>query len=431
MNGGQWTQTRKAKLPDWQHGNLCQLCKEEVGTADHRHRCSSTCPAEGWPQTSPAAAKYINSLSPLRKSALANRAVLAVEISIPPPQEADNAWRWIIQPDDIHDQSLRWYIDGSRKFPRHYDLSTTGCGVVVVDAQDQLVGYASATPPRWCDSSAAAETWALHLTLKEVVIVPQIFTDCLGLVRIANRGFQAATSPKMANARIWKLIEDTLDGHMRPLREALVWIPAHTSVDQCCLRQRSDQRNMTAIDWRANQLADWLAKDAAPEGFARKMARTVIESAQEALVYSAATLGAVTYAANNTPEVVQRTGGTTSTVMRRDSTSLQLNSRAAAAPRTACHSRKRKTPPQVCPPSWVSAPAQPVFLERTQRQEKSASARVCTLKRRRAEEEALQAAVSSTASRLVINTSQPPAAARLAALRERVRQRAEAADAPM
>ena len=71
---------------------------------------------------------------------------------------------------------------------------------------------------------------------------------------------------------------------MRPLRAALVWIPAHTSIDQCCLRQRSDQRNMTAIDWRANQLADWFAKDAAPEGVARKMARTVIESAQEALV---------------------------------------------------------------------------------------------------------------------------------------------------
>ena len=208
---------------------------------------------------------FQSSLSPPRKAALANRAVLAVEIPVPSPQEADHAWGWIVQPDDIHDQSLRWYTDGSRKFPRHYELSTIGCGVVIVDAQDQLVGYASATPPRWCDSSAAAETWALHLALKEVVTVPQIFTDCLGLVRTASRGFQAATSPKMANARIWRLIEDTLDGQMRPLREALVWIPAHTSVDQCCLRQRSDLRSMTAIDWRANQLADWLAKDAAPE----------------------------------------------------------------------------------------------------------------------------------------------------------------------
>ena len=349
-----------------------------------------------------------------------------VDIPTPSPQVADMAWQWIRHPDDIQDPTLRWYIDGSRKFPRHYDLATTGCGVVVVNREDQLVGFANATPPRWCDSSAAAETWALHLTLKELVHVPPIFTDCLGLVRTADKGFQAATSPRMANARIWKLIESTLDGHMRPLREALVWIPAHTSVDQCCLRQRSDLRSMTPIDWRANQLADILAKAAAPEDVDRKQARTFIETAQEALVHCAATLGAVTYAANNSPEVVQLAGGTTSTVMRRDSSSLPQHAKGAAPQPKPTRTLKRKTPPPVCPSSWVSSAAQPVLHCRTHRQDKAAACRLQAAKRRKADDDALMAAASSTCAKLAASATLPPAASRLAALRERVRLRAEA-----
>ena len=121
-----------------------------------------------------------------------------------------------------HDPSLRWYIDGSRKLLRHYELATTGCGVAVVDNENCLVGYARATPPAWCDSSTAAETWALLLTLQEAVSIPAIFTDCLGLVRVTRKGFHTATAPNMANARIWRLISEVLDGQMRPLTEALV-----------------------------------------------------------------------------------------------------------------------------------------------------------------------------------------------------------------
>ena len=295
------------------------------------------------------------------------------------------AWQWKLYPEGVQDPTLRWYIDGSRKFPRHYDLATTGCGVAVVNRENQLVGYANATPPRWCDSSTAAETWALHLTLKELLDVPPIFTDCLGLLRTANKGFQAATSPKMANARIWKMIEDTLDGHMRPLREALVWIPAHTSVDQCCLRQRSDLRHMTPIDWRANQLADILAKAAAPEDLGRRQARKFIETAQDALVHSAVTLGAVTCAANNSPEVVQLAGGATSTVMRRDSSSLPQNAKGAAALLKPIRGLKRKAPPPVCSPNWITSDALSLVSYRTRRQDKAATCRLQSAKRKKAE----------------------------------------------
>ena len=136
-----------------------------------------------------------------------------------------------------------------------------------VDANGFLVGFASATPPPWVRSSTAAEAWALHLTLQEVINVPKIVTDCLGLVNAASAGFAASTAPRMANARIWRLIEDTMSGQMAPLRDALVWMPAHTTIDQRIHRNKSDLRRVTTIDWRANQLADalpWLPSKLPP-----------------------------------------------------------------------------------------------------------------------------------------------------------------------
>ena len=50
INGGQWPQARKAKLKNWQHGNLCQLCNQATGTVAHRRSCPATVPPEGWPQ---------------------------------------------------------------------------------------------------------------------------------------------------------------------------------------------------------------------------------------------------------------------------------------------------------------------------------------------------------------------------------------------
>ena len=128
-NGGQWPQARKAKLPNWQHGSLCEVCMAETGTADHRHCCPITRPADGWPKPGPAVKTFIHQLSPARKTLLANRAVLAVDVPTPAPQREDQAWQWGLLPDDLQDSTLRWYIDGSRKFPRHYDLATTGLWV--------------------------------------------------------------------------------------------------------------------------------------------------------------------------------------------------------------------------------------------------------------------------------------------------------------
>ena len=426
INGGQWPQARKANLPGWQHGDQCQLCNAATGTADHRHVCPVTCPPEGWPEPPSDAKQFIDKLSTSRQRALKNRAVLAVDISLPAPQLEHHNWQWCLVPDDIQDPTLRWYIDGSRKFPRHYELATTGCGLAVVDSDGALVGCANATPPRWCDSSAAAETWALHLTLKELIGVPQIFTDCQGLLRTANSGFTAATSPKKATARIWRLIEDTLDSRMQPLREALVWIPAHTSIDVCCTRQRSDSKPMTPVDWRANQLADVLAKAAAPEDAGRRVAKRYIEAAQSALVHSAVRLGMVTHAANCCPEQVQSTGGTVSVVMRRDSTSWPTHAKSTEPKRKFAKLLKDKPAPPVCSASWVGSAPQQICAPLSRLQHKKAAARGHCARRKRAANEELAAAVSSAASRLSLPTGQLPAVDRMHALRERIRQRSSA-----
>ena len=299
INGGQWPQARKAKLPSWEHGNLCQLCKNHVGTIAHRRTCPAVVPPEGWPLASPDVDRFVSSLSPARKQLLADRAVVAIDIPSPVPQADTGRWSWIIRPPDIFDETLRWYVDGSRRFPKHHELAVTGCGVAVVDASGNLVGLANATPPCWITSSAAAETWALYLTLQEVAVLPVIITDCLGLLRTAEAGMEAATNAKMANARTWRLICELLDGQMAALRRALYLDAAHTSIDQSRHRVRSDLRQVTAIDWRANQLADVLAKMAATNDPRRRAAAKYISNAEKALLYHAVILGMATHEANN------------------------------------------------------------------------------------------------------------------------------------
>ena len=79
INGGQWTQSHKAKLPEWQHGDKCQLCLREKGTPEHRLHCSAIVPDEGWPAPLRRFAAFFSELSAVRFATLRNRAVLPVE----------------------------------------------------------------------------------------------------------------------------------------------------------------------------------------------------------------------------------------------------------------------------------------------------------------------------------------------------------------
>ena len=283
------------------------------------------------------------------------------------------------------------------------------------------MGLASATPPAWVSSSSAAETWALYLTLQEVAVVPKIVTDCMGLVNAVRRGCQAATSPKMADARVWKLISHILDGQMGPLRDSLTWMPAHTSVDQFRHRRKSDLKRVSAVDWRANQLADALAKSAAIEDPGRTAAAKYLHTAKQALVFHASVLGVTAHAANNHQASREKDGGGFQVVTLRDSTSLPKAVAGRPGKQRSVVGIKRTHAPFPPPSaSWLSYKAQALVNEHSRSAQSAADKRARALAARRIETARLAETISRTAAALVTPAGQPSAAERMSALRARI-----------
>ena len=97
--------------------------------------------------------------------------------------------------------------------------------------------------------------WALLLCIRETASPPTMVTDCLGLLRTAEAGAAAATSAKKANARVWSLIAEVVEGRLVQLSHTLTWMPAHTTCDNFHSREKSTGSEVTTTEWRANQLA--------------------------------------------------------------------------------------------------------------------------------------------------------------------------------
>lgn len=342
ISGGQWPQVRKAKLPKFEGSDKCQLCHAEVGTLQHRHNCPVIKPSDGWTPLDEAAHDFVSRLSEGRRTTLATRGLMTVKVPIPEPQTATPGWDWLVAPPGADDDDLTWVIDGSRRFATDWILSTTGCGVAVLGRGGQLIAYATATPPPWVKTASAAEAWALWLTLKENPFPPHVLTDCMGLVNAAKAGPALATKGSKADARIWKQI-DTLTGDgYRGLRDKLVWMPAHTSASGAVGRVKSDGQLLTTSEWRANDLADRLAKKGAASTPLRVAADATIQLAGSALLQAGARLGAVTLAANCHKVWYTKPNGELAYKVTRDSTAppqavaraklgQKLDSKAAAA----------------------------------------------------------------------------------------------------
>ena len=245
-----------------------------------------------------AAGAFLGTLAEERLVTAQTRGVLTVRIPIPEPQIESPGWRWLSQQPDPNADDLTWVIDGSRRFASDWSLSTTGCGVAVIDLSGTLVAYATATPPPWVKTASAAEAWALLLTLRMSPSPPRVLTDCLGLLMAAKAGPYVATHGKRADARIWKLIDEVTGDSFKTLAAALVWMPAHTTASEASKKAKSDGKELTAAEWRANDLADKLAKKGAMSSPLRVAADKVIKTAGASLVQVAARLGTVTLAAN-------------------------------------------------------------------------------------------------------------------------------------
>jgi hypothetical protein len=131
--GGQWSQARKAQVPEW--GILdtrCQLCLSETGTIDHRYTCTELMPTGGWPKPPPAAAPTLLALGDVRRRILRTRALAVLRLP-PAPVHQTGEFRWLRAPDDNDPELVDavWYCDGSLLNGRWKELTATGFGIAV------------------------------------------------------------------------------------------------------------------------------------------------------------------------------------------------------------------------------------------------------------------------------------------------------------
>ena len=111
--------------------------------------------------------------------------------------------------------------------------------------------------------------------------------DVVGALSAAVRA--RAVDADRPLARVWTMIAAALDGDVSLLASgrALIWMPAHGPVSSIGHALKSDGQEVTAIDWRANRLADALAKSAIGD---------VRDGCEELVLREAAVLGACTAA---------------------------------------------------------------------------------------------------------------------------------------
>ena len=219
------------------------------------------------------------------------------------------------------------------------------------------------------------------------------------------------------------------------LADRVIWMPSHVSVSSIGKVPHSGGGCVTPIMWRANRLADALAKIAAAA--TRLPARLLNQfgTAGTLVRHQCALLGVVTKAANNFSCVQIGEDGSSKVTIRRDSTAerpqfSRRSSRAtddgpaAQPPRlisdapAPVHAVTISTSPAVSSPQGSSGDTG--VSQRDTRRRFAAS--VQSFKRKAEERERLDSLVAAKRLR---PSSAPPAALRMAELRARVAARAD------
>jgi len=325
MCNGQWTQDRIAHAARSEVDVNCQLCKRERGTLIHRLACPAVVPAEGWPPLPDAADEILRNLEPARRQLLLTRGLYVVRV--PPKVVPKEGWfRWLSPIPADYDGSGVWYVDGSRIDGP--DLLTARCGysAVLVSSAGNLLAHGHGVPPEWIFTAAAAECWAYLAVLRACPEIPDVVTDCQSVRTTLAAGPQAACAASRPLARIWGMIFTALDGDLgHDAHGKLVWMPSHTTAATASSHKRSDGRPVGGTDWRANRLADALAKLAALAGRAPAELRGFLAAAKQVVEHSVAVLGVATHAANNFKESHWTAAGKLVQTTCRDTAPPQLN----------------------------------------------------------------------------------------------------------
>ena len=256
-------------------------------------------PADGWPAAPKEADLTLGRLSPDRRRLLQNRGMLALRVPRP-PLDWEEWFNWLLEPPDELG-NCTWYIDGSMLDGEWRDFRAVGFAIVIVSCSQELLAYGNGCTPAWCGTAAAAEAWALFVALSLCPSPPTVKTDCLALLHTAEGGLARATDASRPLARIWAAIGNVMDGDIYALvaDRHLTWMPAHQSLATVGSRTLSDGVQVSVVDWRANRLADALAKQAAVQRKAPMAITRLLNSGRAATRHAAALLGWVTHSANN------------------------------------------------------------------------------------------------------------------------------------
>jgi len=275
--------------------------------------------------------------------------------------------------------------------------------------------------------------------------VPAITTDCKGILDSLAHDPHVLTQHDKALARTWMLIRQRLDGDWGQLASRLKWMPSHGNAGSIGHAVCSDGKPVTAAMWRANRLADVLAKTAAEKHRVPATTRLHMAAARQLVRYAAAKLGVVTHrAGNHVVQEVAANGELTSRTLR-DSTAKRPDRHKRLAggrpqPGPAAVVIDGLPPGQGGQPPHSAGSTSPGMPAAPRRRVAAASLAEPATKRR-----AVRAAAALAADRLVeaqlgrwladwaarpkATVDGPTAAERMEAMRQRVRSKAAAAAA--
>ena len=303
------------------------------------------CPPEGW-QHPPAQCSKIMGIvqSQARRDLLATRGLFALRLSVPLPPPGDT-FDWILcPPDDGAAQEATCFIDGSlfdesKRFARR-----TGFSIAVVSNSGSLLGFGAGVPPHWIVDSAGAELWALQVVAALNVALPQVVTDCKGIVDTLQGTPESACGHKRALGRTWAMIAQLLDHDFSEAAVKVRWMPSHTSLRALGHTYDSQGQRVTTIMWRANRLADVLAKNAASQHRLPRWVTKLVSDASTWTKHQVALLGVVTHAANNYSVNQLVDGGAIKELVYRDSTAERPTFRKRKPTRTTEDVEERHLP---------------------------------------------------------------------------------------
>ncbi len=313
--------------------------------------------------------------------------------------------------------------------------------VVVVSATGSLLGFGAGVSPHWIVDAAGAELWAFKVVASLNVCLPLVITDCKGIYDTLQTSPPEACGHKRALGRTWSMVAQHLDQDFAEAAKMVRWMPSHTSLSAIGTARDSHGQLVTTLMWRANRLADALAKKAASQHRLPVWVSKLVGDAAVCTRHQLALLGVVTFEAHNHRVSQITEGGATKEFVYRDSTAQRPYFKKRGM--TVTDAVTTESPPPAAstapPPGQLGQP-RPLQAKRPclRSQPQSTAGRARGLKRKAVEtaETLRQQADDETrvASWLSSRRLQPagtmPAVERMHALRTRLRDKFQSSGQP-